>query len=74
MIKQLFCLQVKNKIFKDKNGLEMLLSNTENEVDEHILKKKKKFIDKLNGMKEVYLKTMSEATDFKMKQKTYVFS
>lgn len=51
----------------------MLLGSTENEVDEHVLKKKKKYIDKLNGMKELYLKTMSEATDFKMKQKTYVF-
>lgn len=50
----------------------MLLSNTENEVDENVLKKKNKYKGKLNGMRELYLKTMSEATDFKMKQKAYV--
>lgn len=51
-----------------------LLDDTENDVDENVFETKTKFIAELKDKKELYLKTMSELENYKMKYNKCVIS
>lgn len=62
---------MRDKKTNEKNILRMLLDETENDVDKHVLDKKNKLIAKLKKMKELNLKTSYELAVNKNKYHSY---
>jgi hypothetical protein len=62
---------LRDKEINEKNNLRMLVGETENDVDEHVLDKKNAFIAKLKKMKELNLKASYELAVDKIKYNSY---
>lgn len=68
-----FWFQMKKKLINEKDVHKTLVTDTENDVDDNVLREQHEFRRQLRELKDLYTKSMSELVEHEMKYNSYAF-